>query len=370
MPRNLIIALLLCTLLLCTSADKPKRKSSKIQIALLLDVSGSMAGLINQAKGQFWRMVNELTKATRNGQNVRIELSILSYGGDTLAQNDYIQLHTLLTTDVDLVSTELFKLRDGGLSEYCGQAIQMAVDSLNWSPGKKDLKVIFIAGNEMFDQGNVDYRQACKEARKRRIIVNTVYCGSEQLGVDELWASGAKIARGKYLQINIDTTYQLANTLWDDKIIEFNSRLNSTYIPFGDMGDKALRRQKRSDENAMLLGNAYMRERVMFKISEYYNNPHWDLVYTFNRDTSILSRLKKSELPLNMSAMTHKRRTRYLQEKQMEREVYQQGVRVYCEKAREFLISAGKEDGFTPSLDNSIINTIKEQGTALGYKFE
>ena len=35
-------------------------KKAKIQVALLLDTSNSMDGLIDQAKSQLWKMVNEL----------------------------------------------------------------------------------------------------------------------------------------------------------------------------------------------------------------------------------------------------------------------------------------------------------------------
>ena len=58
---------------------KPKSKA-KIQVALLLDTSGSMDGLIEQAKSQLWKMVNELAKATQNGETPDIELALYEYG--------------------------------------------------------------------------------------------------------------------------------------------------------------------------------------------------------------------------------------------------------------------------------------------------
>ena len=41
--------------------DPPKRDAS-IQIALLLDTSNSMDGLIDQAKSQLWSVVNEFIR--------------------------------------------------------------------------------------------------------------------------------------------------------------------------------------------------------------------------------------------------------------------------------------------------------------------
>ncbi len=46
----------------------------KIQIALILDTSGSMEGLIEQAKTQLWSLVDELTKATYEGQDPELEI--------------------------------------------------------------------------------------------------------------------------------------------------------------------------------------------------------------------------------------------------------------------------------------------------------
>jgi hypothetical protein len=37
----------------------PARAASRVQIALLLDTSNSMDGLIDQARSQLWRVVNE-----------------------------------------------------------------------------------------------------------------------------------------------------------------------------------------------------------------------------------------------------------------------------------------------------------------------
>ncbi|RPI65426.1 MAG: hypothetical protein EHM44_00590, partial [Ignavibacteriales bacterium] len=40
--------------------DKNPTKNNSIQLALLLDTSNSMDGLIDQAKSQLWKIVNEL----------------------------------------------------------------------------------------------------------------------------------------------------------------------------------------------------------------------------------------------------------------------------------------------------------------------
>ncbi|MCK7528196.1 MAG: hypothetical protein MZV64_66800 [Ignavibacteriales bacterium] len=48
--------------------DKKPIKNNSIQLALLLDTSNSMDGLIDQAKSQLWKIVNELATSKKDGQ--------------------------------------------------------------------------------------------------------------------------------------------------------------------------------------------------------------------------------------------------------------------------------------------------------------
>jgi hypothetical protein len=64
-----------------------------VQLAILLDTSGSMEGLIEQAKGQLWKIVNEFINAKQNGKRPELEVALFEYGKDTLpASTGYIRL--------------------------------------------------------------------------------------------------------------------------------------------------------------------------------------------------------------------------------------------------------------------------------------
>ena len=61
-----------------------KTANPKIQAAILLDVSGSMDGLIEQAKAQLWNMVNTMGKAKCDGSIApTIEIALYEYGRST-----------------------------------------------------------------------------------------------------------------------------------------------------------------------------------------------------------------------------------------------------------------------------------------------
>ena len=87
-----------------------KENQTKIQVAILLDTSGSMQGLIEQAKSRLWNIVNTLTTLKYNGKTPKIEISLYEYGSYYRYKGDYIRQITPLTTDLDRISQELFAL--------------------------------------------------------------------------------------------------------------------------------------------------------------------------------------------------------------------------------------------------------------------
>ena len=93
-----------------TIADETKKdEDPKVQIALLLDTSNSMDGLINQAKSQLWEIVNDFAKAKQNGKTPNLEVALYHYGNASLQQKtDYIEQLTPFTDNLDLVSEKLF----------------------------------------------------------------------------------------------------------------------------------------------------------------------------------------------------------------------------------------------------------------------
>src|SRR5439155_5037756 len=75
----------------------------KIQVALLLDTSGSMDGLIDQARSQLWKIVTRLDGARRAGKRSRLEIALYEYGnpGRSSAESGWIHQVTPFTGDLD-----------------------------------------------------------------------------------------------------------------------------------------------------------------------------------------------------------------------------------------------------------------------------
>lgn len=216
---------------------KPDSKNNTVKIALLLDTSNSMDGLINQAKSQLWDIVNEFTHA-KCGNNSRPELqiAIYQYGNDGLSSREgYIQQVLNFSNDLDEISEKLFSLRTNGGEEYCGEVIQTSLKQLEWGKNPDNLKMIFIAGNEPFTQGKLNYKDAVTNAKEKDIVLNTIFCGNYEQGIETDWKNGATLTGGEYMAIDHNKEVAHINTPYDDIIIKLNSKLNTTYISYGSV---------------------------------------------------------------------------------------------------------------------------------------
>ncbi len=210
------------------------RMGPTIQIGILLDTSNSMDGLINQAKEQLWKIVNEVAKANKNNKSVNIQVGLFEYGKSSLPRYEgYLQMLSPLTYDLDKVSQELFALRTNGGSEYAGKVILESVNRFAWSNHKDDLKLLIIAGNESFAQGDVPYQKSIKKAVRNKIIVNTIFCGGAIQGGLLEWSNGAKLGNGKAFNINHNDRIEYISTPYDDEIILLGTSLNDTYLEYG-----------------------------------------------------------------------------------------------------------------------------------------
>ncbi len=357
-----------------TNPDTQKPESApKIQVALLLDTSGSMDGLIEQAKSQLWKMVNELATSKRDGKIPDIEIALYEYGKDDYpADKGHIKMLVPLTTDLDLVSEKLFQLHTNGGSEYCGWAIKDATEELKWSKSNDDLKIIIIAGNEPFTQGPKDYKNTCKDAITNGIVVNTIFCGDCEEGIRTMWKDGADRADGKYMCINTNATVVHIATPFDTEIVQLNDKLNTTYIAYGSKGAEKKERQSAQDKNAGVYSEANVAERAMSKSSNAYKNDDWDAVDAFKNNEKDLAKLKDEELPAEMKGMNAEQRKAYVDKKAKEREEIQSKIREVNKKREKFIAEERKKTvGSTKNtLDEAMLGAVREQAEKKNYKFE
>ena len=205
--------------------DQPDEGQAKVQLAILLDTSNSMDGLIEQAKTQLWRIVNTFIDARQNGKVPFVEVALYEYGNSGLVPKEYwIRQIQPLTRDLDKISEELFGLRTNGGAGVLRRGDHAGDRRLEWDPSPDVYKAIFIAGNEPFTQGPVDAPQACRDAIAKGVIVNTIHCGDEATGISSGWKDGAVLADGSFLIIDSDKAVVHIEAPQDAEIVRLNER--------------------------------------------------------------------------------------------------------------------------------------------------
>lgn len=353
-----------------TTLEKPTSEN-KIQVAILLDTSNSMDGLIEQAKSRLWNIVNTLTTLKYQGKSPEIEIGLYEYGNDGLsAEGNYIRQVAPLTTDLDLISEKLFALRTNGGEEYCGAVIQDAVTKLSWKDGNKNMKLVYIAGNEPFNQGNINYKEAIKNALKNDIYVNTIFCGDNQEGIRTFWQDGAITGNGKYFNIDSNQRVQYINTPYDDQITQYNQKINKTYVSYGRKGAEKKMNQATQDANAESVSKANYVERSVSKSKQVYKNDSWDLVDKVSEDEKALDNLKKEELPAELKDKSKAEIKTYIAQKSAQREKIQKEISVLAKKRQEYIDTEMKKQKTQDDLGNAIASSIIELGKNKGYSVE
>ena len=342
-----------------------------IMIALLLDTSNSMDGLIDQAKSQLWKIVNEVAAAkSADGKQPNIKIALYEYGNNGLSPDEgHIRQVSPLSEDLDVISEKLFSLRTNGGNEFCGQVIKTALNQLAWSASNADLKMIFIAGNEPFTMGNVSYELACGAAKEKGVMVNTIYCGDLNDGVSLSWKRGAELTGGAFMSIEQNNQTVYVPTPYDDQMTALNDKLKATYVYYGASGESRKEQQIEQDKNAASYGSSNMAERSFCKSSHAYKNSSWDLVDAAKDNEKVISEIKSDDLPTEMRTMTIAQRKIYIKQKSVERTKVQGEIQSLNEKRLQYIANNTLQSK-DKMLDASMMKAIKEQGRAKNLKWK
>lgn len=348
-----------------------KDGKSKIQIALLLDTSSSMDGLIDQARSQLWKIINELAVAQKDGKIPSLEVALFEYGKSSIPMEEgHLRMVTSFSGNLDKISAELYSLTTNGGDEYCGMVIDKAVLNLKWDSNDNNLKLIFIAGNEPFDQGDVSYKEAVRKAKRKGIIVNTIFCGDGKTGIETWWKDGADISGGRYISIDQNIQVMTISAPQDAELTRLGIELNNTYIAYGSAGREKKMEQEKQDSNAAGKSASIMAERSISKASAHYDNTEWDIVDAASKGSVDLKKMTKDQLPEEMKNMNPEEREEYVSKLEKKREDIKNRINKLNEERRAYIEKVQKESASENTLDSAIIKTVREQAEKKNFKFK
>lgn len=348
-----------------------------IQIAICLDTSGSMEGLLNQARTRLWDLVNFLSTAKKNGRTPRFEVALYQYGSSQLPSSEgYLRCVQPFTSDLDLVSERLFSLTINGSSEYCGQVMQSALGELNWSSVAADApaarlpyRTLVIAGNEEFTQGPVGYEPVVKAAKDRGIFINTIYCGARSEGEGSGWLNAAYLNGGSYINIDQDQRQEYIPCPQDADLMRLNKELNATYLSYTADGKKNLARQQEQDSTNTAASREAGVQRTVSKSQSMYRNSSWDIVDALDENAVELDKIPTQDLPDVLKPMTIDQRKEHIARLRADRRRIQADILRLNAERETFLKEQRKNPRHGSTLDAALVKAIREQAEKLGFTF-
>ncbi|MDL2268447.1 VWA domain-containing protein [Desulfosarcina sp. OttesenSCG-928-A07] len=345
----------------------------RIELAFVLDTTGSMTGLIDGAKKKIWSIANRVIDSHPDAD---IRMGLVGYRdlGD-----EYVTRKFPLTTDVQTLYAHLlaFEAEGGGdAPESVNEALDVAVTQLGWSPPKTPgvSRILFLVGDA---PPHMDYNQDRKypevigDAVQRGITVNTVQAGTAAQ-TQKVWQEMARLGAGQYLSIPQDggrTT--IIETPYDTEIRILQKDLNLTIIPYGTSVRQESVKAKAKMYEAVAPSTAADMSSYVSKTGRGRSavTGSGDLVADVEKGKTTLSQVAKTDLPENLQKMSESERAAYLETQKAKRaevskalaEKISQRDAYIQEKMAEMPTDKDLQDSFDRSVSKTLLKQIPSE---------
>jgi Mg-chelatase subunit ChlD len=194
-----------------------------VEVAFVLDTTGSMGPLIEGAKRKIWSIA---TAIVDENPAAEIRMGLVAYRdiGD-----EYVTKTFNLTTDIQDLYANLLELKahgGGDWPESVNEALEIGVTKLNWTQGPEICRIMFLVGDappHMDYKQDTKYPDVVRMARERGIVVNAVQAGGAR-DTERVWREIAQRGDGRFIPIPQDGGQILViETPWDNEIIELQA---------------------------------------------------------------------------------------------------------------------------------------------------
>jgi len=339
-----------------------------VEVAFVLDTTGSMGGLLEGAKQKIWSIATSVVD-TNPDADIRIGLVAYRDIGD-----EYVTKTFDLTTDIQDIYANLLELKargGGDWPESVNEALDVAVNKLQWTKGGDAKRIVFLVGDA---PPHMDYAQDTKYpktiaiAKQRDIVVNAVLAGGAR-DTERVWKDIAQLGDGRFIPIPQDGGELLViETPYDDDIIILQKEINGTVIPYGPQ-----KMQKRVEEKTRQLSQvaaaapssasdmaSYLNKRS--KYSSEAVTGDGDLVNDVASGRMKVASVKDEDLTDELRKQSPEQRAATVEKKVQTRKDLNEKLAALVQKRDAFVAEKRKASpAKTSSFDRAVADTLKVQ---------
>lgn len=355
--------------------DPLTQQRPKIEVAFVLDTTGSMSGLIQAAKEKIWSIASTMAQAEGTPE-IRMGLVAYRDRGDA-----YVTRVVDLSDDLDSMYATLmdFEAQGGGDGpESVNQALHEAVHRLSWSQDANAYRAVFLVGDappHMDYPDDVKYPDTVAAALQRGIAVNTVQCGTHE-ATARAWERIAGLGDGDYFRVAQDGGAVAVATPFDEKLAALSAELDGTRLFYGTAGEKAELERKvaAADKLHATSSVASRARRAAFNASESGKTNFLgdqELVDGVTSGRIDLDAIDEELLPEPLQAMAPKERQAVVSDAAERRDALQKEIATLAEQRDAYLRRKIEErGGAEDSLDQKIYRAVRDQAQAAGLRYE
>jgi len=346
----------------------------RVEVAFVLDTTGSMGGLIEAAKEKIWSIASTMASA-QPAPEIRMGLVAYRDRGDA-----YVTRVVDLSSDLDSVYATLmdFQAQGGGDGpESVNQALSDGVRKLSWSQDDQTYRVLFLVGDappHMDYQDDVKWPVTLKEAGSRGIRVNAIQCGQIPDTTKE-WRKIADLGQGSFFQVEQAGNAVAIATPYDERLAKLSATLDETRLYYGGKEDKE-KQARKLDATDKLHSKASVTakaRRAAFNASKSGKVNllgEKELVDDVTSGRVELDAIAAEELPEPMQAMPAAEQKALIAQTGKRREHLKRQMKDLADQRAAYLRKKVEESGGAEgSLDESIFRAVKEQAGEVGLEY-
>ncbi len=337
----------------------------RVEVAFVLDTTGSMGDLIDGAKRKIWSIA---TTVVETNPNAEVAMALVAYRdrGDA-----YVVKTTPLSEDIQGMYGKLVQLQaDGGddTPESVNEALNKAISGLQWSTGDNIKRIVFLVGDA---PPHMDYKQEkqypaiLKNAVSKGIVVNAVQAG-DMAETTPVWKEIAQFGHGRYISIPQDGgEVVVIITPYDGDILNMQRELDGSVVPYGNL-------QQKSELDAKIKQRAAAPSAVQLDNSKYYSKRvskevvtgGGDLLADVENKNISLDKVADAELPAELAAKPKADRLAWIEEKLTNRKNLEAKMTDLIAKRDAFVLeqkSQSTKKTAPDSFDQAVEETLRAQ---------